>query len=172
MFIFLLAPGFAWLWTFLSKHNMEPGTPMKFGLGILQAGLGFGALVLGATMPDASGKVAYIWIVLAYLLHTTGELMFISCRTFSSNKTIGSKSCWVYDGGLVFSHCLFGVGSSTDWESLRLWILQEAKVADVGAAGAVYADFFSSLMWVGVAISVAYYLYLTPLMKKGMHGVK
>ena len=73
-FIFTLAPVFAWLWTWLARRNLEPGTPVKFALGILQAGLGFGALVMGASMPDESGQVAAIWLVLAYLLHTTGEL--------------------------------------------------------------------------------------------------
>ena len=38
------------------------------------AGLGFGALVYGASVPDAAGKVAAWWMVLAYLLHTCGEL--------------------------------------------------------------------------------------------------
>ncbi len=73
-FIFLLALPFAWLWVWLAKRNLEPPTPVKFGLGIIQAGLGFGALVFGAQFPDAAGKVGMIWLVLAYLLHTTGEL--------------------------------------------------------------------------------------------------
>jgi POT family proton-dependent oligopeptide transporter len=67
-FIFLLAIPFAALWTWLSRKNMEPSTPVKFGLGIVQAGLGFGALVLGAQFPNAAGQVAVIWLVLAYLL--------------------------------------------------------------------------------------------------------
>jgi POT family proton-dependent oligopeptide transporter len=73
-FIMLLAIPFAALWTWLSKKGLEPNTPVKFGLGILQAGLGFGALVFGAQFPDATGHIAMIWLVLAYLLHTTGEL--------------------------------------------------------------------------------------------------
>jgi POT family proton-dependent oligopeptide transporter len=72
-FIMLLAIPFAALWTWLAKKNLEPNTPIKFGLGILQAGLGFGALVFGAQFPNEAGQVAMIWLVLAYLLHTTGE---------------------------------------------------------------------------------------------------
>ena len=56
------------------RKNLEPSTPVKFGLGILQAGLGFGALVFGAQFPNEAGQVAMIWLILAYLLHTTGEL--------------------------------------------------------------------------------------------------
>ena len=73
-FIMLLAIPFAALWTWLAKKNLEPSTPVKFGLGILQAGLGFGALVMGGQFPDQAGQVAMIWLILAYLLHTTGEL--------------------------------------------------------------------------------------------------
>ena len=50
LFIFLFAPLFAWLWTFLGRYNMEPNTPVKFSLGLAQAGLGFGALVQGPTL--------------------------------------------------------------------------------------------------------------------------
>ena len=47
---------------------------MKFSLGIAQAGLGFGALVYGAQFPDQAGLVSAWWLILAYLLHTTGAL--------------------------------------------------------------------------------------------------
>ena len=71
-FIFSLAPLFAVLWTWLSRR--EPGTPVKFALGITQAGLGFGALMYGAQFPDQAGLVSAWWLMLAYLLHTMGEL--------------------------------------------------------------------------------------------------
>ena len=47
---------------------------MKFALGLLQLGLGFGALWYGAQKADARGMVAVSWLLLGYLLHTTGEL--------------------------------------------------------------------------------------------------
>lgn len=73
-FIILFAPVFAWLWVYLSDKGLEPSTPAKFGLAIVQVGLGFGVLVLGSGFADESGQVAAIWLVLMYLLHTTGEL--------------------------------------------------------------------------------------------------
>ena len=60
-FIFSLAPLFAVLWTWLSRRGWEPGTPVKFALGITQAGLGFGAqcTVLNfLTKPVCIGMVA------------------------------------------------------------------------------------------------------------------
>ncbi|MEP2275482.1 MAG: peptide MFS transporter [Reichenbachiella sp.] len=170
MFIFLLAPIFAWLWTFLSKHKMEPGTPLKFGLGILQAGLGFGALVLGATMPDASGKVAYIWIVLAYLLHTTGELC-LSPVGLSAVTKLSVPKVVGFMMGVWFLATAYSELVAAQLAKFAAIDTDGGVVTDVAAASAVYADFFSSLMWVGVAISVVLFV-LTPLMKKGMHGVK
>lgn len=73
-FIILLAPLFAWGWQKLAALKLEPSLPAKFGLGIVQVGLGFGALIIGASQADTNGQVALIWMVLAYLLHTTGEL--------------------------------------------------------------------------------------------------
>jgi len=73
-FIFTLAPLFAMLWTWLGRRGLEPSTPVKFGLGIAQAGLGFGALAYGTQFPDQAGLVSAWWLILAYLLHTTGEL--------------------------------------------------------------------------------------------------
>ncbi|MDA0273236.1 MAG: peptide MFS transporter, partial [Proteobacteria bacterium] len=74
MFIIMFAPLFAWVWVKLGQRGMEPSTPMKFGLGIFQVGLGFAALILGASLAGPDGKVAVVWLALMYLLHTTGEL--------------------------------------------------------------------------------------------------
>lgn len=169
MFIFLLAPLFAWLWTFLSKNKMEPGTPLKFGLGILQAGLGFGALVLGATMPDASGKVAYIWIVLAYLLHTTGELC-LSPVGLSAVTKLSVPKVVGFMMGVWFLATAYSELVAAQIAKFASMDTEGGVITDIAAASTIYADFFSSLMWVGVAISLVLFV-LTPLMKKGMHGV-
>ena len=73
-FIILLAPLFAWGWQKLSALKIGPSAPVKFAFGIIQVGLGFYALVIGASYADTDGQVALIWLVLAYFLHTTGEL--------------------------------------------------------------------------------------------------
>ncbi len=65
---------FTALWGFLANRRREPSTPFKFALGLLQLGLGFGALWWGAQHADARGMVGLEWLFLAYLLHTTGEL--------------------------------------------------------------------------------------------------
>lgn len=73
-FIILLAPLFSSLWQMLASRGMEPSSTAKFGMGVAQAGLGFLVLVYGITLADSTGQVAMLWLALAYLLHTTGEL--------------------------------------------------------------------------------------------------
>ncbi|MBL6686943.1 MAG: peptide MFS transporter [Pseudomonadales bacterium] len=74
LFIILLAPVFASAWVVFARRRIEPSTPMKFGIAIVLAGLGFFALVLGALNANSAGQVAAIYLVLMYLLHTMGEL--------------------------------------------------------------------------------------------------
>src|SRR5699024_11462620 len=73
-FIIVLAIVFARLWVWLEKRNLNPNTSIKFAYALILVGLGFGALVVGGVVSGEEGKVAFYWLVLAYLLHTCGEL--------------------------------------------------------------------------------------------------
>jgi len=73
--IVLFAPFFAWLWVALGKRNLDPAAPLKFGFGLLLLGLGFLVMVFAAELVLSSGNdVLPTWLLLAYLLHTFGEL--------------------------------------------------------------------------------------------------
>jgi len=74
IYIILLAPLFAWLWTFLGKRGLEPSTPAKFGLGLIQLGFGFLVIVWGAASVGPDALVPVIFLFGIYLFHTTGEL--------------------------------------------------------------------------------------------------
>jgi POT family proton-dependent oligopeptide transporter len=74
IYILIFGLLFTMLWTFLGTRGLEPNTAVKFALGLLQLGLGFGVLWYGASQADARGMVAVSWLLLGYLLQTTGEL--------------------------------------------------------------------------------------------------
>jgi len=74
IYIILLAPVFAWLWTFLGKRGLEPSTPAKFGLGLIQLGFGFLVIVWGAASVGPDVLVPVVFLFGIYLFHTTGEL--------------------------------------------------------------------------------------------------
>jgi POT family proton-dependent oligopeptide transporter len=74
-FILLFAPVFSALWAYLGRFDLDPNPALKFGLALVQVGAGFFVLVWGATnFADESARVPLLFLVLAYLLHTTGEL--------------------------------------------------------------------------------------------------
>jgi POT family proton-dependent oligopeptide transporter len=72
-FIIAFAPLFSKLWE--SKFN--PSGPVKFAIGLILLGLGFGILAYGSmTIPlgAKTASVSMMFLILAYLFHTLGEL--------------------------------------------------------------------------------------------------
>ncbi len=168
-FIFLFAPFFAMAWTWLGRHGLEPTTPVKFALGIAQAGLGFGALVLGATMPDETGRVAAIWLVLAYMLHTTGELC-LSPVGLSAVTKLAVPSVVGVMMGAWFLATAYSEFVAAQIAKLAAIPTENGVVADVATALASYTALFEDLMWLGLGVG-GVVLLLSPLLKKLMHGV-
>jgi POT family proton-dependent oligopeptide transporter len=75
IFIILLGPLFAWGWDALAQRNKNPSPILKFALGIFCAGIGFAILSVSTLSPDATGYIDPLWIFLAYLFITIGELL-------------------------------------------------------------------------------------------------
>ncbi len=74
LFIIIFAPVFAWLWVFLARKNLNPSTPVKFGLGLLMLAVGFLVMVGAATIVAGGDKAMPTWLIFTYLFHTFGEL--------------------------------------------------------------------------------------------------
>jgi len=74
IYILIFGLVFTALWTFLASLNLEPSTPVKFALGLIQLGLAFTAFWYGAHTADHRGMVLMSWLLIGYLLQTTGEL--------------------------------------------------------------------------------------------------
>ncbi|OFW40174.1 MAG: amino acid transporter [Acidobacteria bacterium RIFCSPLOWO2_12_FULL_67_14b] len=75
LFIFALAPVFAWLWVKLASRGREPSSPAKFASGLVFVGLGFAILVIPARLSEPGGLVSPMWLTATYFLHTVGELV-------------------------------------------------------------------------------------------------
>jgi POT family proton-dependent oligopeptide transporter len=59
----------------LGRQGRDPSAPLKLGLGLAQLGLSFLVMMLAARLVLASGhSVGPQWLILTYLLQTTGEL--------------------------------------------------------------------------------------------------
>ncbi len=166
MFIFLLAPVFALIWQALGRRGKDPSPPMKFVLGIAQVGLGFGALVMGSTMPNEAGQVALIWFVLAYLLHTTGELC-LSPVGLSAVTKLAVPSVVGVMMGAWFLATAYSEFIAVQLSKLAAVDTPADGVIDVNAARDTYSELFTQLLWLGLGVAFVL-LILVPVLKRLM----
>ena len=170
IYILLLGLAFSALWTFLGTHGLEPSTPLKFALGLVQLGLGFVALWYGARTADSRGMVAVWWLLLAYFLHTTAELCLSPVGLSMITKLSPAQLVSTVMGGwflaTAVSQFLAGI------------IAQFTRVGDSETAAAVipppcetvhvYGKVYGIIaVAAGVASVVCF--CLVPLLKKWMH---
>ena len=168
-FIILCAPLFAWLWVKLSSKGMEPTTPAKFGLGILQVGLGFAVLIYGASQAGEDGKVAVIWLALMYFLHTTGELCLspvgLSMVTKLSVQRVAAMMMGVWFLSSAFASYAGGmIAGAMAIEEIS------GEPANPLASLAIYASVFEKLAIVAIVLGILM-LLISPILHKRMHGV-
>jgi POT family proton-dependent oligopeptide transporter len=71
LFVILLAPVMAGLWTGLGSR--QPSTPAKFVLGLFLLSVSFFLMVPAAYL-TASGRVSPLWLIGLFLAQTIGEL--------------------------------------------------------------------------------------------------
>jgi POT family proton-dependent oligopeptide transporter len=158
-FIITLAPLFSKWWE--SKYN--PSVAMKYGIGLILLGLGFGILVFGTIgiEPGAqTASVSMIFLILAYLLHTMGELCISPVGLSYLSKLVPGRMIGF----------MFGI-----WY-LAIAIGNKAAGSMGGMIDKITAEyslstFFLIFTLVPVGIGVLSML-LNPLLKKLMHGVK
>ena len=170
IYIILFGLLFSALWAFLGARQLEPSTPVKFALGILQLGLGFGALWFGAQHADSRGMVGLSWLLLAYLLQTTGELCLspvgLSMVTKLSPARIVSTVMGAWFLATAFSNFLAGfiatftgVGHGGGAENVIPPPIETVNV---------YGDVFG-IISITAIISALVCFALSPLLTKWMH---
>ncbi len=169
-FILLFAPVFAALWSFLGRRNLDPSAPMKFSLALMQVGIGFLILVAGVKFADGAYKVPLIFLALAYMLHTTGELFLspvgLSQMTKLSAPAVVSTIMAVWFLASSWAQYLGGmVANLTATETVA------GQVLDPKGALETYASVFQTIgLWavgLGVLMAIA-----SPWLKKLANGVK
>jgi proton-dependent oligopeptide transporter, POT family len=169
-FILIFAPVFAWAWVKLGQRNADPSAPMKFALALVQVGLGFLILVWGAKFANADARVPIIFLALAYLLHTTGELCLspvgLSWMTKLSTPKLISTLMATWFLGSSGAQFLGGIiAQYTSTETIA------GKVTDPAKALANYVDVFNTIGWWSIGIGIGLGL-ASPLLKKLAFGVK
>ena len=172
LFILLLAPVFSWFWLYLSRRRLEPNTPLKFAFGIVLLGLGFAALYVGAETSRATGVVPMFWLVLCYLLHSTGELC-LSPIGLSMITKLAPRGVT----GMLMGAWFLAISFA---QYVAALIAQLTGVTTHGALTAsppkptetvmVYGAVFGSIGWIALGVG-ALLVLLSPLIARRMHGV-
>ena len=159
LFIIIFAPLFTRWWD--SSYN--PPASVKYALGLILLGFGFGFLAFGAKDIPAGAQTASLsmmWLVLAYLFHTLGELCLSPMGLSYLSKLIPARM-------IAF---MFGV--------YYLAIAIGNKLAhyvggDIEKITQEYSLSYFFLIFTLIPIALGFLsLLLHPLLKKLMHGVK
>ncbi len=170
VFILLFGLVFTGLWGFLGARRIEPNTAVKFSLGLAQLGLGFGVLWYGAGQADSRGMVGMSWLIVGYLLHTTGELCLspvgLSMVTRLSPTRLVSTVMGAWFLATAFSSLLAGIIAT--FTGVGHGGGDERTIPVPTETLGVYAGVFGQI---GIAclISAAILLAMSPLLVRWMH---
>jgi POT family proton-dependent oligopeptide transporter len=165
-FILLFGPVFSWLWGALGRR--DPSAGVKFSLGLAQLGLGFGCFWMGATSADSNGMVAMSWLLLGYLLQTTGELCLspvgLSLVTKLAPVRVVSTIMGAWFLATAFSHLVAaGIAKMTGVSEGGEGATMPPPIETVG----VYGNVFGGIAIAALA-SAAVLLVMSPWLKKMM----
>jgi len=159
LFIILFAPLFSKIWE--SKFN--PSGPIKFAIGLVLLGVGFAVLAYGASeIPEGAktASVSLMFLVVAYLFHTLGELCISPVGLSYVSKLAPLKLV-----GLMFG----------------IWFIANFIANFLGGITGSYIDQISEehglsrffLIFTIIPFAAALILVIiNPIMKRMMHGVK
>jgi POT family proton-dependent oligopeptide transporter len=160
IYIMIFAPILAWLWTALGRRGLEPSTPFKFGLGLVQVGISYLAFVWGA---EAAGPALtpVIFVFLLYLFQTTGELCLspvgLSAMTRLAPRHMASliMGAWFYataGGEFLAGKIGEATGNGSGGEMTKQGTL----------------SVYDEIGWIAVGVGVVV-LVVAPLVKRLMH---
>ena len=160
IYIMIFAPILAWLWTALGRRGLEPSTPFKFGLGLVQVGISYLVFVWGA---EAAGPALtpVIFVFLLYLFQTTGELCLspvgLSAMTRLAPRHMASliMGAWFYataGGEFLAGKIGEATGNGAGGEMTKQGTL----------------SVYDEIGWIAVGVGVVV-LVVAPLVKRLMH---
>lgn len=158
-FIIAFAPLISKIW----ESRFNPPATVKFGMGLVLLGIGFGILAYGsAGIPQGAetASVSIIWLILAYLFHTLGELSLSPVGLSYVSKLVPAKVI-----GMMFGiwYIAIGLGNKAAGSIGG----QIDKIVESHSMSYFFMIF--TLVPVGAGILL---MLLTPVIKKLMHGVK
>lgn len=162
-FIIALASVFSKWWE--SKYN--PSAAMKYGLGLLVMSVGFAILAYGARVipPGAEAgavRVGMIWLILAYLFHTLGELFLSPVGLSYVSKLVPGRMI-----AFMFGMWYLAIAIGNKIAASLGGMVDKAQDDPDFTLTSFFLIFTIVPAVAGVAV-----ILLNPVLKKLMHGVK
>ncbi|WZL87858.1 peptide MFS transporter [Salinimicrobium sp. 3283s] len=155
-FIIVFASFFSKWWE--SKYN--PSAAWKYSFGLILLGVGFGLLAFGSSGVAEGAKVSMIWLILAYLFHTLGELCLSPLGLSYVSKLVPARMI-AFMFGMWYLAIAIGNKLAGSFGGMIDEITQQYSLSTF------FLIFTVVPISAGVLVAV-----LNPLLKKLMHGVK
>lgn len=155
-FIIAFASFFSKWWE--SKYN--PSATTKYALGLIIMAIGFGLLAWGASGAVDGVKVSMVWLVLAYLFHTLGELCISPVGLSYVSKLVPARMI-AFMFGMYYLAIAIGNKLAAKLGGQIEVITKEYSLS----------TFFLIFTIVPATMGVIIY-FLGPAIKKLMHGIK
>ncbi len=155
-FIIAFASVFSKWWD--SKYN--PSAAIKYGLGLVIMAAGFGFLAYGASGIEAGVKVSMIWLILAYLFHTLGELCLSPVGLSYVSKLVPARM-------IAFMFGMWYLAIAIGNKLAAVFGGQIENITNEYSLSSFFLIFTFVPALAGILI-----MTLNPLLKKLMHGVK
>jgi proton-dependent oligopeptide transporter, POT family len=159
--IFAGGPALALLFSHLRGRGWRIDVPKQFATALVLMGVGFLVLPLGIALGDpATGRSAFIWIFLSYVLQSIGELL-ISPVGYAM---IGKLAPHKYQGVMMGAWMLL-TGLASIFAGQLSKSIPSAQDAAPQVTNQYYAQLFSWLGWGTVAVGVVLAL-LIPFLRR------
>ncbi len=155
-FIIAFASIFSRWWD--SKHN--PSAATKYALGLVIMAIGFGLLAYGSYGMKEGVKVSMLWLILAYLFHTLGELCLSPVGLSYVSKLVPARM-------IAF---MFGMWYLAIAIGNKLAAVLGGQIENITKQYDL-STFFMIFTIVPLVAGILIFA-LNPVLKKLMHGVK
>ena len=155
-FIIAFASTVSKLWD--SKYN--PPAAVKYGMGLIIMAVGFGLLAYGAYGVTDGVKVSMLWLVLAYMFHTLGELCLSPVGLSYVSKLVPGRM-------IAF---MFGMWYLAIAIGNKLAAIIGGQIENITAEYSLSTFFL--IFTIVPAIAGILVMLLNPVLKKLMHGVR
>ncbi|MGE0031105.1 MAG: peptide MFS transporter [Steroidobacteraceae bacterium] len=161
--VIMLAPVFAWIWVWMSKRNVNPSIPRKFGLGLLFNGLAFLLLMFAlSNLVGDEGKIPFWTLFAAYIIQVLGELCLSPIGLSMVTKLAPVRLVGLGMGGWFLST---GIGNNLSG------IFASVVSGETGMTTTSALSGYTFGFWALVGSGAVLFL-IAPLIQRLMHGVK